>query len=178
MQNIRQVQRTYYLIISLFWLAVALPSAIGVLILQSRGMTLAQIGVLLGAYSLTIVLLEVPTGGLADTIGRKQVAILAYACTALGVLAYLFAFSFVGFLLAFIFNGIGRALRVRRAGRLVCRRPADRRSRHRSAAAARVPASSRWPRLASARWSAVPCPCSSTNCLPKAQLCSRPSQQR
>ena len=110
MQNIRQVQRTYYLIISLFWLAVALPSAIGVLILQSRGLTLAQIGVLLGVYSLTIVLLEVPTGGLADTIGRKQVAMLAYACTALGVLAYLFAFSFVGFLLAFIFNGIGRAL--------------------------------------------------------------------
>ena len=110
MQNVRQVQRTYYLILSLFWLAVALPAAIGVLIVQSRGMTLAQIGFLLAAYSLTIVLLEVPTGGLADAIGRKQVAMLAYACTALGALAYLFAFSFAAFLLAFIFNGIGRAL--------------------------------------------------------------------
>jgi DHA1 family quinolone resistance protein-like MFS transporter len=110
MQSVRRIKRTYYLIISLFWLAVALPAAIGVLIVQSRGMTLAQIGLLLAAYSLTIVLLEVPTGGLADAVGRKQVAMLAYACTALGALAYLFAFSFAAFLLAFIFNGVGRAL--------------------------------------------------------------------
>lgn len=110
MQNIRQVQRTYYTIIALFWLAVSLPAAIGVLIVQSRGLSLAQIGVLLGVYSLTIVLLEVPTGGLADAIGRKPVAMLAYGCTALGALAYLYAFSFAGFLLAFIFNGVGRAL--------------------------------------------------------------------
>lgn len=121
MRNVRQVQRTYYLILSLFWLAVALPAAIGVLIVQSRGMTLAQIGTLLAAYSLTIVLLEVPTGGSADAVGRKQVAMLAYACTALGALGYLVAFSFAAFLLAFIFNGVGRALSSGRAGRLVCR---------------------------------------------------------
>ena len=109
-RSVRRVEWTYYLIVSLFWFGVSLPAALGILIVQSRGMSLAQIGVLLALYSLTIVLLEVPTGGLADAIGRKRVALLAYGAAAMGSLAYLFAFGFTGLALAFIFNGVARAL--------------------------------------------------------------------
>jgi hypothetical protein len=48
MQTVRKVQRTYYLILFLFWMAVSLPAALGVLILQSRGLSLFQIGTLVG----------------------------------------------------------------------------------------------------------------------------------
>jgi DHA1 family quinolone resistance protein-like MFS transporter len=106
----KTVRRTYYLILSLFWFATALPMALSVLLAQVRGLSLFDIGLLMGAYSLTIVLLEVPTGGLADTMGRKRVALLAYACLTLASLVFLLAFSFPVFLLAFVLNGVGRAL--------------------------------------------------------------------
>ena len=110
MKSPRYIQRTYYLIISLFWLATALPLALVILLGQARGLDLFQVGLLMGVYSLTIVLLEVPTGGLADAIGRKRVAVVAYSCIALSGIVILFAFSFPLFLGGFILNGIGRAL--------------------------------------------------------------------
>lgn len=110
MPSIRRIQTTYYLIVALFWFATSLPAALGILIIQSRGFSLSQAGIFLGIYSLTIVLLEVPTGGLADAVGRKRVALLAYAVTALGSAAYFFAYSGWAFALAFALNGVGRAL--------------------------------------------------------------------
>jgi DHA1 family quinolone resistance protein-like MFS transporter len=110
MQTTKQIQRTYTLILSLFWLATGLPMALGILLVQARGLDLFQVGVVMGAYSLTIVLLEVPTGGLADAIGRKRVALLAYSFSLASGLLFLSAFSFPALLVAFILNGVGRAL--------------------------------------------------------------------
>ena len=110
MRSTHQIQRVYYLIVSLFWLSTALPMALMVLFIQSRGLNLFQVGVVMGVYSLTIVLLEVPTGGLADAMGRKRVAIIAYGCLAMASCAFLFAFSFPAILGAFILYGTGRAL--------------------------------------------------------------------
>ncbi|MEJ2512246.1 MAG: MFS transporter [Anaerolineales bacterium] len=110
MQSVKSIQRTYYLVISLFWLATSLPIALFVLLAQARSLDLFQIGIVMGLYSLTIVLLELPTGGLADTIGRKRVAILAYSFILLSGLVLLGAFSFPVFLVGFMLNGVGRAL--------------------------------------------------------------------
>jgi len=110
MRSIRSIEWRYDLVIFLFWLAAALPMALFVLLAQARGMSLSQIGLLVAAYSLTIVLLEVPTGGLADALGRKRVALIAEAATLAGSLVFLFSFSLPMFLLSFVFNGIGRAL--------------------------------------------------------------------
>ncbi len=110
MRSIHQIRRVYYLIISLFWLSTALPMSLMVLFIQSRGLDLFQVGAAMGVYSLTIILLEVPTGGLADAIGRKRVAIIAYGCLAMASCAFLFAFSFPAMLTAFILYGAGRAL--------------------------------------------------------------------
>jgi len=110
MQSTRRIQRTYNLILSLFWLATALPISLSILLFQARGLDLFQIGLALGAYSLTIVILEVPTGGLADAIGRKRVAVIAYTCLLASSALLLFAFSFPVVLAAFIFYGVGRAL--------------------------------------------------------------------
>jgi MFS family permease len=110
MNSTSHIQRVYLLIVSMFWLATALPLAMIVLLMQARGVSLFQVGLLMGLYALTIVLLEVPTGGLADAIGRKRVTIIAYGCIALSGTLLLFAFSFPLFAAVFILNGLGRAL--------------------------------------------------------------------
>ncbi len=110
MRSIQQIQRVYYLIISVFWLSTALPMALTVLFMQSRGIDLFQVGLAMGIYSLTIVLLEVPTGGLADAVGRKRVAVISFCCQAIASGVLLFAFSFPVILVAFTLYGIGRAL--------------------------------------------------------------------
>ncbi len=109
-QSIQQLKRTYYLIISLFWFATGLPIALAILLKLARGLDLFQVSIWMGLYSLTIVLLEVPTGGLADAIGRKRVAIMAYSCITLSSIVFLFAFSFPMFLFLAVLYGAGRAL--------------------------------------------------------------------
>ncbi|MCO6451401.1 MAG: MFS transporter [Caldilineales bacterium] len=110
MNTTRQIKRTYFVATALNWLAVALPLPLLVLIMQSRGVSLLQVGLIMGIYSLTIVLLELPTGGLADAIGRKKITLIAYGFSLASGMILLFAFSFVGVLAAMIVNGIGRAL--------------------------------------------------------------------
>jgi MFS family permease len=106
----RHIERTYRLLLGLSWFATGLPMAVGFLLAQARGLDLFELGLVLAAYSLTIVLLEVPTGSLADTVGRKQVALVAYACSFLAGVSFLFAMSFPAVLLAFVLNGASRAL--------------------------------------------------------------------
>ncbi len=106
---VRRTERIYYAAQMLFWLSVSLPLALGVLFIQARGLDLLQIGLLLGVYAATVVLLEVPSGGLADAIGRKRVTFLAYVFLLASSLVFLFAFSFSMFLVFYVLNGVGRA---------------------------------------------------------------------
>lgn len=104
------LRRRYALVVFLNWFATALPLALSVLLMTERGLSLAQIGLGMGFYSLLIVLLEVPTGGLADAVGRKRVALLAYALAAASSVLLLLAFSFPLFLAAMSLYGVSRAL--------------------------------------------------------------------
>ncbi len=104
------LERVYYLSKALFWFATALPAALSVLLLQSRGFTLLQVGLYLGVYSLSVALLEVPSGILADTWGRKRTALLAYTLLIAGHLVLIGAFSAPLLLVWAILYGTGRAL--------------------------------------------------------------------
>ena len=110
MRSVRAVKRTYYSLEFLNWFAVGLPLALIILLMQARGLDLFAIGLLNGVFALTIVLLELPTGGLADAIGRKPVALLSSLFTLAASVVFLFAFSFAPFALAFTLLGVGRAL--------------------------------------------------------------------
>mgnify|MGYP000167663513 CR=1 FL=1 len=57
--------------------AMGLTVAVVPLALTDRGMDLFQISLLFGVYSLTTMTMELPFGGLADTIGRKPVFLAA-----------------------------------------------------------------------------------------------------
>ena len=108
--SLAQLKRRYFAIISLFSFAQALPIAILVLFTQARGLDLLQVGFVFGAYTLAIVLLEVPTGGLADTIGRRRVTLIAVGITLISQLVLVSAFSFWQFLMFAALGGAGRAL--------------------------------------------------------------------
>jgi len=110
MTSLRSVERRYGLLVFLFWFSTALPMALFILLAQSRGMNLAQLGFLMAAYSATVFLLEVPTGGLADAWGRRRVALVAEFVTLAGWAVFLLSFSFPMFLIALVLNGVGRAL--------------------------------------------------------------------
>lgn len=104
------VQRAYSLVVFLNWFAAILPGGVIVLFAQSRGLTLADIGLYVAVYGVTVALLELPTGNLADVVGRKRVALLGSGLAAVAKLALLFAFSLPAFLGYAVLWGLARAL--------------------------------------------------------------------
>ena len=109
-QSVKHIKRAYFSVTALNWLSIAIPLPIFALFMQTRGIDLWQLGVIMGIYSLVIVLLELPTGGLADAIGRKTATLLSQAINLASGIVLLFSFSFAGFLLAGVLLGVGRAL--------------------------------------------------------------------
>ena len=109
-RELKRVRRVYYLITGLYWVATALPMPILVLLQRQRGMDLFQVGVLTAVYSVTIVALEVPTGGLADAWGRRRVSVLAYLVMAASMLTLALAGTFILLATTFVLYGTGRAL--------------------------------------------------------------------
>lgn len=108
--TLRHIKRTYFAALALRWLATGLVLPVFVVFMQSRGIDLLQLGIIMGLYSATVVLLEMPTGGLADAIGRKKVALLANSIDILAGAVILFSFSFGSFLLGMVLMGTARAL--------------------------------------------------------------------
>jgi MFS family permease len=108
--SLRRIHAAYYAAVFLRWFATALPMALMVLLFQARGMTLFQIGLLLGLHSATIVVLELPTGGVADAIGRKRAALLAQGLYLASTVVFLLAFSLPAMALGALLMGSARAL--------------------------------------------------------------------
>lgn len=84
-----------------------LSSAIWVLYLAYKGLPLWQIGILEGIFHCTSLITEVPTGAIADLIGRKKIIIIGRLCSAFSSMLMLFSNSFWGFTIAFIFSAWG-----------------------------------------------------------------------
>ncbi len=74
---------------------------------QSNGLGMTEVMLLQGIYSVSIVILEIPSGYFADVIGRKKTLIIGAVMGFTGFLVYSFSFGFWGFLVAEIILGIG-----------------------------------------------------------------------
>ncbi len=106
----RSARRRYALISFLTWLPPGLTLASMVLLMTARGLDLAAIGLVTAAYSATCIVLELPTGGLADVLGRRVVLAGSAAIGAAGLLIMAAATTPWLFLLASILKGVARAL--------------------------------------------------------------------
>ena len=95
---------------ALRWLPIGLAAPVSVLLAASRGLSPADIGVVVAVYSLVTLLLELPTGGLADAIGTRQVLVLSGLATTAGLLTSAVAQSTAVFAVAWALKGVGRAL--------------------------------------------------------------------
>ena len=91
--------------------AMGLTVAVVALALTDRGMDLFQISLLFGVYSLTTMAMELPFGGLADSIGRKPVFLAAVLASLVSLALFLSSSDFAVLALSFAFIGFGRALR-------------------------------------------------------------------
>ena len=75
-----------------------------------HGMSPAQIGVALAAWSLTGVALEIPTGALADRLSRRWLLAIAQVFRGVGFLTWALWPDFWGFLAGFVLWGVKSAL--------------------------------------------------------------------
>jgi DHA1 family tetracycline resistance protein-like MFS transporter len=105
-----EIQHRYLLLVALRWLPTGLLIPVLVLLMLDRGLTLGQIGLATAAQGVMILLLELPTGGLADAVGRRNVLVVASGFDLLAVAVMISAGSLGSFALVFALQGIARAL--------------------------------------------------------------------
>ncbi|MDE6620027.1 MAG: MFS transporter [Lachnospiraceae bacterium] len=87
-----------------------MQSSIWVLYLAYCGLNLAQIGLVEGIYHATSIVFEIPSGAVADLLGRKKSMILSKLCIAVSCIIMLFARSFWFFALSFVIQALGNNL--------------------------------------------------------------------
>ncbi len=106
----RTARRTLLLLSFTRWFPVGLVIGVTTLLALERGMSLAQLGVILSMQGFVVLGLELPTGGFADAIGRRPV-LLVSAVVAIGSgLVFITAQTFAAFCAALLLQGVFRAL--------------------------------------------------------------------
>ena len=104
------VRRRYLLLHGLRWFPVGLMVPVLVLLPLGRGLTLAEIGVVAAMQGLVVLFLELPTGGLADALGRRPVLIAAQVIGIASIAVMTVAHSVALFAVVFLLQGVYRAL--------------------------------------------------------------------
>ncbi len=107
----RRIVRVYLATTALFTLAASVIWGVNTLFLLAAGLDIFAVMVVNSAFSIGQVVLEIPTGVVADTVGRKVSYLLGiltlFASTLLYVAAARFGWGFTGFLLASALLGFG-----------------------------------------------------------------------
>ncbi|MFC0528006.1 MFS transporter [Phytohabitans kaempferiae] len=105
-----QARRRFLLLTGLRWSATGLVIPVQVLLYAVRGLDLPTIGLLMALYSGIVVVLELPTGGLADQLGRRFTMLIALVFLVATPLIAAFAQVWWHFAVAAVTSGVGRAL--------------------------------------------------------------------
>ena len=77
--ELARVRRRFLVLSALRWFPVGLVIPVMVLLFRARGLDITTVAVVMAAYSITTAAFELPTGGLADVVGRRPVLIAASA---------------------------------------------------------------------------------------------------
>ena len=109
MKKLLEMDNTKKLAIVTFFSNLYFYNHIGTLYQQTRGLNLLQVSSIWSIIVATIFLAEVPTGVLADKIGRKWSVVMALLLQTLGEFLYFFATGYFSFVLIAILAGLGYA---------------------------------------------------------------------
>lgn len=105
-----EARRVFLICHGLRWFPIGLLLPILVLLLTERGLDLTQVGFFFAVYGAVTAVFELPTGGLADALGRKPVLLAATLFDAGLAAGLLLGQTLWHFLLAAALGAVGRAL--------------------------------------------------------------------
>src|SRR5688572_32219903 len=106
----RAARRRYLTLLALRWFPTGLLIPLFVLLPLSRGLSLTEIGIVFAVQGFVVLALELPTGGLSDSLGRRPVLILASFVGLLSLALIYLADSVAMFAGAMFLQGVYRAL--------------------------------------------------------------------
>lgn len=106
----RQARTRYLILLALRWLPSGMLLPVLTLLPLERGLTLSELGLAAAAQGLVVFLLELPTGGFSDALGRRPVMVASGLVSLAGCGLIFVADSFAVFALAFGVQGLYRAL--------------------------------------------------------------------
>ena len=104
------VLRRFLVLRVLRWLPTGLLKPVLVLLLLDRGFSLGQVGLIMAAQGFMVLLLELPTGGLTDALGRRPVLLFATVVNFCAVALLVTADSPPALVIVFALQGVYRAL--------------------------------------------------------------------
>ncbi len=102
--------KVYSLILFLNSFLTGLIVPVMSLLLLDKGATISTLSLILGIYAFTVIILELPTGIIADVFGRKKSFFYSIIITIMSFIILLFGRGFVFLSLGMVLYGFGRAL--------------------------------------------------------------------
>jgi MFS family permease len=105
-----QAERRFVLLSGLQWLPVGLVAPVLVLLLRARGFDLPVIGTMFALYSAVVIVLELPTGGVADVLGRRRTLLVSRLLSVCGLALMAVAADIAVIAVAIVVLATSRAL--------------------------------------------------------------------
>lgn len=104
------LRRRFVALTFLRWFPTGLLIPVLVLLMVGRGLSLPTIGAVFAAYSVVTMVLELPTGGLADVVGRRTVLVAAELVTIASMFVIAVGQTVPVLVAGTMLAGVGRAL--------------------------------------------------------------------
>ncbi len=105
-----RTERTYYVVFGLYSTWAWFVAPFYPLFLASRGLDPLEVNLVLATYLIVICFFEVPTGALADRLGRKKSFVLSCLVRTVGFALYATAQNFFDCAIAEVIDGVGTTL--------------------------------------------------------------------
>lgn len=106
----RSVLARFLVLTAFRWLPVGLMIPVWVLLPLDRGLSIAEVGLALSLQGFVVLALELPTGGLADAIGRRPVLLAASVLQLVSIGVFAVAHTFWPLVAFAVLQGVHRAL--------------------------------------------------------------------
>lgn len=104
------VRTRFLVLVATRWVSTGLVIPVGVLLMLSRGLTIGEVGAVTAAQGVVAFVLELPTGGLADSWGRRRILLVASVFAVASYAVMVVATSMLAFAAAWALQGVFRAL--------------------------------------------------------------------